>query len=119
MAYPFFSLAKTHRTTPIDYRMNDVAIRVEAVPEHGRDRPKHGGWSGCSPKRTASPTFGHGIVPVQRAVHDGGPDFQHQMSARGDQHICCWAFIRRCSSHCTVLSVTAVEIGSSRRRAVA
>ena len=29
MAYPFFSLAKTHRTTPIDYRMNDVAIRVE------------------------------------------------------------------------------------------
>ena len=35
MAYPFFSLAKTHRITPIDYRMNDVAIRVEAVPEHG------------------------------------------------------------------------------------
>src|SRR5487761_1204771 len=35
MAYPFFSLAKTHRTTPIDYRMNDIAIRVEAVPEHG------------------------------------------------------------------------------------
>ena len=35
MAYPFFSLAKTHRTTPIDYRMDDIAIRVEAVPEHG------------------------------------------------------------------------------------
>jgi plasmid replication initiation protein len=35
MAYPFFSLAKTHRTTPIDYRMNEIAIRVEAVPEHG------------------------------------------------------------------------------------
>jgi plasmid replication initiation protein len=35
MAYPFFSLAKTHRTTPIDYRMNEVAIRVEAVPERG------------------------------------------------------------------------------------
>ena len=35
MAYPFFSLAKTHRVTPIDYRMNDIAIRVEAVPEHG------------------------------------------------------------------------------------
>src|SRR5574340_145927 len=35
MAYPFFSLAKTHRTTPINYRMNDIAIRVEAVPEHG------------------------------------------------------------------------------------
>src|SRR5258707_421339 len=35
MAYPFFSLAKTHRTTPIDFRMNGIAIRVEAVPEHG------------------------------------------------------------------------------------
>jgi plasmid replication initiation protein len=35
MAYPFFSLAKSHRTTPIDFRMNDIAIRVEAVPEHG------------------------------------------------------------------------------------
>ena len=35
MAYPFFSLAKTHRTTPIDFRMNDIAIRVEAVAEHG------------------------------------------------------------------------------------
>jgi plasmid replication initiation protein len=35
MAYPFFSLAKTHRTTPIDFRMNDIAIRVEAVPQHG------------------------------------------------------------------------------------
>ncbi len=35
MAYPFFSLAKSHRTTPIDYRLNEVMIRVEAVPEHG------------------------------------------------------------------------------------
>jgi plasmid replication initiation protein len=35
MAYPFFSLSKTHRTTPIDYRIGDIAIRVEAVPEHG------------------------------------------------------------------------------------
>jgi plasmid replication initiation protein len=35
MAYPFFSLAKTHRTTPIDFRMKHIAIRVEAVPEHG------------------------------------------------------------------------------------
>src|SRR5487761_1926268 len=30
MAYPFFSLAKTHRTTPIDYRMNDIAIIWDA-----------------------------------------------------------------------------------------
>jgi plasmid replication initiation protein len=35
MAYPFFSLAKTHRVTPIDYRTGEIAIRVEAVPEHG------------------------------------------------------------------------------------
>jgi plasmid replication initiation protein len=35
MAYPFFSLAKTHRITPIDYRSGEIAIRVEAVPEHG------------------------------------------------------------------------------------
>ena len=35
MTYPFFSLAKTHRTAPIDFRMNDIAIRVEAVAEHG------------------------------------------------------------------------------------
>ena len=35
MAYPFFSLAKTHRVTPIDFRMNEITIRVEAVAEHG------------------------------------------------------------------------------------
>jgi plasmid replication initiation protein len=35
MAYPFFSLAKTHRITPIHYRAGEIAIRVEAVPEHG------------------------------------------------------------------------------------
>ena len=35
MAYPFFSLAKSHRTTPIDYRLNDITIHIEAVPEHG------------------------------------------------------------------------------------
>jgi plasmid replication initiation protein len=35
MSYPFFSLSKSHRTTPIDYRLGGVAIRVEAVPEHG------------------------------------------------------------------------------------
>jgi hypothetical protein len=32
--------------------------------------------------------------------------------------MCSCAFIRRCNSHCTVLSVTAVEIGSSWCRAV-
>ncbi|MFG1480525.1 replication initiator protein A [Xanthobacter sp. V4C-4] len=35
MAYPFFSLAKTHRVAPIDFVSGDIAIRVEAVPDHG------------------------------------------------------------------------------------
>lgn len=35
MAYPFFSLAKTHRVTPIDFAAGGVSIRVEAVPEYG------------------------------------------------------------------------------------
>lgn len=35
MAYPFFSLSKTHRTTPIDFAAGNVTIRVEAVPDHG------------------------------------------------------------------------------------
>ena len=35
MAYPFFSLAKAPRTTPVDFRMNEIVIHVEAVPEHG------------------------------------------------------------------------------------
>jgi len=35
MAYPFFSLAKSKRLTPIDFRAGTIGIRVEAVPEHG------------------------------------------------------------------------------------
>ena len=35
MAYPFFSLSKSHRVTPIDFRMGEVAIRAEATAEHG------------------------------------------------------------------------------------
>lgn len=35
MAYPFFSLAKSKRLTPIDFKAGSVTIRVEAVPEHG------------------------------------------------------------------------------------
>ena len=35
MAYPFFSLAKSRRTTPIDFRSADVTIRVEGTAEHG------------------------------------------------------------------------------------
>lgn len=35
MAYPFFSLAKSRRTTPIDFRAGGVTIRVEGTREHG------------------------------------------------------------------------------------
>ena len=35
MAYPFFSLAKSRRTKPIDFRSGNVAIRVEGTQEHG------------------------------------------------------------------------------------
>src|ERR1700691_3403178 len=35
MAYPFFSLAKSKRTVPIDFHAGKISIRVEAVPEHG------------------------------------------------------------------------------------
>ena len=35
MVYPFFSLAKSRRTTPIDFRRDDVVIRVEGTAEHG------------------------------------------------------------------------------------
>ena len=35
MAWPFFSLAKSRRVTPIDFRMGPVAIHVEAAAEHG------------------------------------------------------------------------------------
>jgi plasmid replication initiation protein len=35
MTWPFFSLAKSKRVTPIDFRMGETCISVEAVPEHG------------------------------------------------------------------------------------
>ncbi|WP_435528434.1 replication initiator protein A [Mesorhizobium shangrilense] len=35
MSWPFFSLAKSRRVTPIDFRLGDVSIRVEATVEHG------------------------------------------------------------------------------------
>jgi plasmid replication initiation protein len=35
MSWPFFSLGKSRRVTPIDFRMGDVSIRVEATAEHG------------------------------------------------------------------------------------
>ncbi len=35
MVYPFFSLAKSRRTTPIDFCSGQVVIRVEGTAEHG------------------------------------------------------------------------------------
>ncbi len=35
MAWPFFSLAKSRRVAPIDFRMGETWISVEPVPEHG------------------------------------------------------------------------------------
>jgi len=35
MAYPFFSLAKSRRTAPIDFHAGNVTIRVEGTQEHG------------------------------------------------------------------------------------
>ena len=35
MAFPFFSLAKSRRTAPIDFRASGITIRVEGTSEHG------------------------------------------------------------------------------------
>jgi plasmid replication initiation protein len=35
MAWPFFSLAKSRRITPINFHMGSISIRVEATLEHG------------------------------------------------------------------------------------
>ena len=35
MAFPFFSLAKSRRTAPIDFQAGGVTIRVEGTQEHG------------------------------------------------------------------------------------
>ncbi|KUO51979.1 MAG: RepA replication protein [Sphingomonadales bacterium BRH_c3] len=35
MAWPFFSLAKSKRVRPIDFRMGEVSVLVEATAEHG------------------------------------------------------------------------------------
>ena len=35
MAFPFFSLAKSRRIAPIDFRSGNITIRVEGTAEHG------------------------------------------------------------------------------------
>jgi hypothetical protein len=82
-----------------------------------RDRPDTGGAyaarrNGRRAHRSAA-TRSRSRAPFIAAVLT----LSIRCARRGDQRICCWAFIRRCNSHCTVLSMTAVEIGASQRRA--
>jgi len=35
MAYPFFSLAKSRRTKPIDFHAGDISVRVDADHAYG------------------------------------------------------------------------------------
>ena len=78
------------------------------------------GVSGGAAERPAGPPLGGDMVLGEGAVRNGGADLDHQVRAPlGDQRICWLAPIRRCSNHCTVLSVVAVEIGSPLHRAFA
>jgi hypothetical protein len=70
-------------------------------------------------KRTTGTAFGDGVFVFEGTIITAHRTLSIKCALRGVHRICCWASIRRCSSHCTVLSVTAVEIGSSRRLAVA
>ena len=64
-------------------------------------------------KRTTGPPFGDGVITFEGTSFAAHRTLSIKCAPCGVQRICRWAFIRRCSSHCTVLSVTAVEIGSS------
>jgi hypothetical protein len=56
------------------------------------------------------------VVVFEGAIHHRASNLKHQIRAAGVQRLCCNAFIRWCSRRCTVLSVTALEIGASRPR---
>jgi hypothetical protein len=109
-------------------RENRKRITVRTIPCCPRRR-------GVSDEHTVSGGTERGTVQnlgvlTPRAGKDGGPTARRQRdpaqafrwrvavrtfnirrAPRGDQRMCCCAFIRRCNSQCTVLSVTAVEIG--------
>jgi fumarylacetoacetase len=72
------------------------------------------GRNGRRAHRSAA-TWSSARVPFATAVRT----FSIRCAPSGDQRICWPAPIRRCSSHCTVPSVVAVEIGSPMRRAFA
>jgi hypothetical protein len=69
-------------------------------------------WPPCPP-------FGGSTILLERAIHPVVRTLSIRCAPWGDHRICWLPVIRRCSSHCTVLSVIAVEIGSSLRRAAA
>jgi hypothetical protein len=70
---------------PVTFRslFGDVLVRARRLLVCPcQERPSRTwGWSGRSPKRTAGPALRDGIIPVERTVHDGSPNFQHQMGA--------------------------------------
>jgi hypothetical protein len=61
------------------------------------------------PQRSAT-AWSRSSVPFTTEVQT----FSIKWAPRGDQRICCWAFIRRCSSHLTVLSVIAVAAAARK-----
>ncbi len=71
------------------------------------------GGHAALPVRTTSLCSGDGVIVFEGAFITTHRTLSIKCAPRGDHRICCWAFKRRCSSHCTVLSVTAVEIGLS------
>jgi hypothetical protein len=65
-------------------------------------------------KKGGGQPFCDSLIVPESSVHHRASDFEYQMLAAGAQRICCRAFIRRCNSHCTMLSVTAVDGDGSR-----
>jgi hypothetical protein len=53
--------------------------------------------------------FGDSMIVCEGTVHHRASNLEQQVRTAGRHRICCWAFKRWCSSHCTVLSVTAVR----------
>lgn len=106
---------QVHLLAAFSATLQGVTGQMRLAPGH---RPKHGGQAALRNGRRAqrsATAWSRSSVPFTTKVRT----FSIKCAPLGDQRICCWAFIRRCSSHCTVLSATAVEIGSSRRRPVA
>ena len=97
-----------------------TVIAVARMSAFGwRDRPKPGGthaaWRNGRRAHRSAVVWSLLKVPLTTAVRT----LSIRCAPLGDQRICWLALIRRCSSRCTVLSVVAVDIGSSFRRAVA